>query len=289
MRPIETVSRADWGLLAGRPLRPSPSTPYRCLQSVAGKSALECQTALGARLVTRGPVTPGPPVNVAAHNRKTAARTAMPQSCIPQEDRYGTAVRPCSPQDQASKKPRLALAASAGTTGSQVPRHVAALTRAILARDCLLVAAKEWDGGPLIQNLPAPDGVEVLTPVKSSPPRQGACDAIPLEQYDPTIWGSVATVSTTMTACDGPLRMLLKKRRPGPYCALITPACAMTADTAMPTSTNRWRRENCCAEKAFLGVHPLPSLTLHAIQTLRSLRLLAFHVVDNLRHDLGPA
>src|SRR5438132_3213545 len=114
-------------------------------------------------------------------------------------------------------------------------------------------------------------------------------DAIPLEQYDPTIWGSMATVYTTMTDFDGPLRMLLKKRRHGTYFALITPACDMTADTAMPPYTKRWRMENFFAENAFLGVNHLPSLNLNAIQTTLSLRLLAFHVVDNFRHDLGPA
>ena len=92
-----------------------------------------------------------------------------------------------------------------------------------------------------------------------------------------------------MTDCDGPLRMLLKKRRHGTYFALITPACAMTADTAMPTYTTRWRMENFFAENAFFGVNHLPSLHLNAIQTMLSLRLLALHVVDNFRHDLGPA
>jgi len=36
-------------------------------------------------------------------------------------------------------------------------------------------------------------------------------------------------------------------------------------------------------------VNHLPSLHAHAIQTMLSLRLLAFHVMDNFRHDLGPA
>src|SRR3989442_1864188 len=132
-------------------------------------------------------------------------------------------------------------------------------------------------------------GVEVLPPVKSSPTRQGEFEAVPLEHYDQTVWGNVATLYTTMTDFDGPLRMLLKKRRNGQYFALITPACAMTADTAMPTYTKRWRIENFFAENAFLGVNHLPSLHLNAIQTMLSLRLLAFQVVDNFRHDLGPA
>jgi hypothetical protein len=57
----------------------------------------------------------------------------------------------------------------------------------------------------------------------------------------------------------------------------------------MPTSTKRWRIENFFAENAFLGVNHLPSLNLNAIQTMLSLRLLAFHVMDNFRHDLGLA
>jgi len=83
--------------------------------------------------------------------------------------------------------------------------------------------------------------------------------------------------------------MLLKKPRNGTSFARITPACPMTADTAMPTSTQRWRLEHCCAENAFLGVHHLPSLPRNAIQTRLSLRLLAFPVMDHCRHDLGAA
>jgi hypothetical protein len=289
IRTVDTVSRADFGLLAGLPFLPSPSTQYRFLQSVSVHSALEFQTALGQRMVTLGHVTPRHPVNVDAHNIKTYSRKAMKQSFITQEDRYGKAVRTFYTQDQASKKPLIALAAYSGTTVSQVTRRLATLTRAILGRDFLMVADKEWYCGQLIQDLHAQHGVEVLTPVKSSPKRQVEFDTVPLEQYDQTVWGNIAAVYTTMTDVDGPLWMLLKKRPNGTYFALITPACAMTADTAMPTYTKRWRIENFFAENAFLGVNHLPSLNLNAIQTMLSLRLLAFHVVDNFRHDLGAA
>ena len=47
IRAIDTVSRADFGLLAGLPFLPSPSTQYRFLQSVSVQSALAFQTALG--------------------------------------------------------------------------------------------------------------------------------------------------------------------------------------------------------------------------------------------------
>ena len=289
LRTVDTVSRADCGLLAGLPFLPSPSTPYRVLQAVPLKDALEFQTALGRRLVAHGQVTPGHPVNIDGHNMKTDSRKAMKHSFITQEDRYGQAIRTFSTQDQASQKPLMALAAYSGTTVSQVTHRLADLTRDILGRDFLMVADKEWYCGQLLQELHAQDGVAVLTPVKSSPTRLEACDTVPLEPYDQTIWGNVAAVYTTMTDFDGPLRMLLKKRRKGTYCALITPAHAMTAATALPTSTTRWRSENFVAENAFLGVHHLPSLPLNAIQTMVSLRLLAFHVMDHFRHDLGPA
>ena len=65
--------------------------------------------------------------------------------------------------------------------------------------------------------------------------RMAEFDAISLDRYNRTIWGNIATLYTTMTNFDGPLRLLLKKRRDGKYFALITPAAEMTADTAMPT------------------------------------------------------
>src|SRR5207302_3193847 len=93
IRTVDTVSRADFGLLAGLPFLPSPSTQYRFLQAVPVKDALEFQTALGRRLVARGQVTPGHPVNIDGHNIKTYSRKAMKHSFITQEDRYGKAIR----------------------------------------------------------------------------------------------------------------------------------------------------------------------------------------------------
>jgi hypothetical protein len=220
---------------------------------------------------------------------KTYSRKAMKHPFISQEARYGKAIRTFYTQDQASKKPLIALAAYSGTTVSQVTCRLAALTRDILGQTFLLVADKEWYCGQLLQELHTQYGIDVLTPVKSSPKRLREFEAVPLEQYDQTVWGNVAAVYTTMTDVVGPLRMLLKKRRDGKFFALITPACDMTADTAMPTYTKRWRIENFFAENAFPGMNHLPSLNLNAIQTMLSLRLLAFHVVDNFRHDLGPA
>lgn len=289
IRTVDTVSRADFGLLAGLPFLPSPSTQYRFLQDVSVQDGLDFQAALGRRLVTLGQITPGHPINVDGHNLKTYSRKAMKHSFIAQEDRYGKAIRTFYTQDQTSKKPLIALAAYSGTTVSQVTGRLAALTRDILGQTFLLVADKEWYCGQLIQELHSQYGIEVLTPIKASPKRQREFDAVPLQAYDQSVWGNVAAIYTTMTDFDGPLRMLLKKRPGGKYFALITPACEMTADTAMPTYTKRWRIENFFAENAFLGVNHLPSLNLNAIQAMLSLRLLAFHVVDNFRHDLGAA
>ena len=264
IRAVDAVSRTDFGLLAGLSFLPSPSTQYRFLQDVAMQDSLNFQIALGQRLAERGQIACDHPVNVDAHNIKTYSRKAMKHSFITQEDHYGKAIRTFYTQDQASKKPLIALAAYSGTTVSQVTHRLAHLTRPILGRDFLLVADKEWYCGQLIQELHAQYGVSVLTPVKSSPKRQEEFDAVPLEKYDKTVWGNVAALYTTMTHFDGPLRMLLKRRRDGKYFALITPAADMTPDTAMPTYTKRWRIENFFAENTFLGVNHLPSLNLNA-------------------------
>jgi len=289
IRAVDSVSRADFGLLAGLPFLPSASTQYRFLQQVPVKDGLDFQVSLGRRMVSLQQITPGFPINVDGHNLKTYSRKEMKLSFLTKEDRYGKAIRTFYTQDQESKKPLIALAAYSGTTVSQVTRQLAARTRDIVDRDFLMVADKEWYCGQLIQELHKLCGVSVITPVKSSPKRTKEFNAVPLDRYDQTVWGNIATLYTTMTNFDGPLRLLLKKRRDGKYFALITPATEMTPDSAMPTYTKRWRIENFFAENGFLGVDHLPSLNLNAIQTMLSLRLLAFHVVDNFRHDLGPA
>src|SRR5437660_6263954 len=106
IRTVDTVSRADFGLLAGLPFLPSPSTQYRFLQAVPLKDSLVFQTALGRRLVARGPATPGPPVNIDAHNIKTYSRKASKHSFITQKDRNGNAIRTVQTQDPASTKQR---------------------------------------------------------------------------------------------------------------------------------------------------------------------------------------
>ncbi|MCZ6873166.1 MAG: hypothetical protein O7G88_06495 [bacterium] len=132
----------------------------------------------------------------------------MKYSFITQEAHYGKAIRTFYTKDQASKKPLTAPAAYSGTAVSQVTRRLASLTRAIPGQDFLLVEDKEWYCGQLIQEFHTQYGVSVLKPVKSSPKRLVELEAVPLEQYDQSVWGHVAAVYTTMTDFDGPLRML---------------------------------------------------------------------------------
>ena len=287
IRAVDSVSRVDFGLLAGLPFLPSVSTQYRFLQDVSVQDGLDFQTKLGKQLISLGQITPGSPVNVDGHNIKTFSRKGMKLSFLTKEDRYGKAIRTFYTQDQESKKPLIALAAYSGTTVSQVTRQLAAQTRDVLGRNFFMVADKEWYCGQLIQELHKQCGVSVLTPVKSTTKSKKEFDTIPLDKYEHTLYGNIATLYTTMTNFDSPLRLLLKRRRDGKYFALITPAAEMTAETAMPVYTKRWRIENFFAENAFLGMDRLPSMNLNAIQTMLSLRMFAYHVMDNFRYDLG--
>jgi len=286
IRSVDPVSRADFGLLAGPPFLPSPSTQYRFLQSTTYRQALDFQVALGKHLIDLGQVVPGLPVNIDGHTIRTYSRKEMKQSFITKEDRYGKAIRTFYTQDQESRKPLLALAAYSGTTVSQVTRQVADRTREILGREFLLVADKEWYCGKLIRELHKQ--INVLIPVKHSQGRLEEFDAVPLNKYSKTVWGEIATVYTTLNHFDGLLLMFLKKRPDGKYFALITTESEMTGEIAMPTYTKRWRIEDFFWENTFLGMNHLPGLNLNAIQTMLSLRLLAYHAVDNFRNDLGP-
>ena len=182
----------------------------------------------------------------------------------------------------------MAMATYSGTSVSQVTRTLISLTKDILAQDFLMVADKEWYCGKLIDELQKLHGITVLTPVKKTKKRLEEFEAVALDKYDKTVWGNIATIYTTMNNFDGPMMMFLKKRRDGKYFALLTSESEMTSDTAMPTYTKRWRIENFFKDNDFLGMDKLPSLNLNAIQTMLSLRLLAFHALDNFRHDLGP-
>jgi len=288
IRSINPISQKDFGLLAGLPFLPSPSTQYRFLQAIPYNSSLTFQVALAKKLVQLGHVVPGSPINIDGHNIKTYSRKAMKKSYITQEGRYGKAIRTFYTQDQLSKKPLITMAAYSGTAVSQITRCITDLTRDVLDRSFLLVADKEWYCGQLIQELHQENGVSILTPVKQSKKRLVEFEAVPLDQYDTTIFGNIATLYTTIKNCDQPLRLFLKKGLDGKYFGLISPDLSLTGSVAMPTYTKRWRIEDFFLENEFLGVNRLPSLNLNLIQAMLSLRLLAYHVLDNFRHDLGP-
>lgn len=287
IRAVDSVSRTDFGLLAGLPFLPSQSTQYRYLQSVPVIDALDFQTNLGRRLVKLGQITPGFPVNIDGHNIKTYSRKEMKLSFITKEGRYGKAIRTFYTQDQNSKKPLMAMATYSGTSVSQITRKIIGLTKGILEKDFLMVADKEWYCGSLIDELHKLHGITVLIPAKRTKKRIEEFEEVSLDKYDRTVWGNIATIYTTMNNFDGPIMMFLKKCRDGTYFALLTSKNEMTSDTAMPTYTKRWRIENFFKDNNFLGMDILPSLNLNAIQTVLSLRLLAFHAFDNFRHDLG--
>jgi len=107
IRAVDSVSRTDFGLLAGLPFLPSVSTQYRFLQDVPVQDGLDFQTKLGKHLISLGQVTPGFPVNVDGHNIKTFSRKAMKLSFLTKEDRYGKAIRTFYTQDQESKSRSL--------------------------------------------------------------------------------------------------------------------------------------------------------------------------------------
>jgi len=287
VRSIDSVSRADFGLLAGLPFLPSPITQYRFLQSVSCKSALDFQVALGKKLVELGQVTPGSPVNIDGHNVVTYSRKEMKKSYITKEGRYGKAIRCFYTQDQTSKKPLIAMAAYSGTSVAQATDEIAVRTRDILGDQYMLVADKEWYCSRLIQELHEQYGINILVPVKKSSNRVAEFESIPLSNYQKSEIGNIAAVYTKMKDFDGSLKMFLKKQPDGKMFALITPCQSMESGIVFPTYTKRWRIEGFFNENAFLGINHLPSLNLNAIQTMLSFRLVAYHVLDNFRSDLG--
>jgi hypothetical protein len=287
IRSIDSVSRADFALLAGLPFLPSPITQYRYLQNVSCKSALDFQVALGRKLVALGQITPGTPINIDGHNVGTYSRKEMKRSYITKEGRYGKAIRCFYTQDQTSKKPLIAMATYSGTTVAQATDEIAARTRDILGDKYMLVADKEWYCGRLIQELHEQYGINILVPVKKSSNRAAEFESIPLGKYQNSKIGNIAAVYTTMKDFNGPLKMFLKKQPDGKMFALITAEQTMESEIALPTYTKRWRIEGFFNENAFLGINHLPSLNLNAIQTMLSFRLVAYHVLDNFRNDLG--
>lgn len=81
--------------------------------------------------------------------------------------------------------------------------------------------------------------------------------------------------------------MLVNQREDGKDFVLLTTEHEMTLETAKPIYTKRWHIENFFKDNSHLGVIHLPSMGLDVVQTVLSLRLLAFHAKDNFRHDLG--
>ena len=179
------------------------------------------------------------------------------------------------------------MAAYSGATVAQTTDAIASLTGDILDGSYMLVADKEWYCGQLIQELHEQYGISVLVPVKKSNSRMTEFSAIPMSEYKKSDFGNIAAVYTTMKGFNGPLKMFVKDQPDGSVFALITPEQTAGPGEAFPNYTKRWRIENFFSENTFLGINHLPSLNLNAIQALLSLKLVAYHVMDNFRNDLG--
>lgn len=287
IRAIDSVSKADFGLLFGLPFLPSPSTEYRYLQDISVKESLDFQVAMNSRLVELGQISTEGPVNIDGHNVKTYSRKEMKRSYLTKEERYGKAIRTFYTQDQHSGKPLIALAAYSGTTVSQVTQRISDLTQSILKKDFIMVADKEWYCGQLINELHEKNGISLLVPAKRSKKRIAEFESVPWDAYEKTIEGNIATLFTSMQDYNGSLRLFLKKQPDGKYFALLTPHDQTTKEIAMPVYTKRWDVEIFFGQNDYLGINQFPSLNLNAIQAVLSLRLVAFNVMDNFRTDLG--
>ncbi len=287
IRAIDSVSKADFGLLFGLPFLPSPSTEYRYLQDISVKESLDFQVAMSRRLAQLGQISVEGPINIDGHNVKTFSRKEMKRSYLTKEERYGKAIRTFYTQDQYSGKPLIALAAYSGTTVSQVTPKISELTHDILKKDFIMVADKEWYCGQLINELHKTNGISLLVPVKRSKKRIAEFESVPWDAYEKTIAGNIASLYTSMLDYNGSLRLFLKKQPDGKYFALLTPHEQISKEIAMPNYTKRWDIETFFGQNSYLGINQFPSLNLNAIQAVLSLRLAAFNVMDNFRTDLG--
>jgi len=286
IRAIDPVSRADFGLLAGLPWLPAATTQYRYLQAIPVLDALGVQVAFAQHLAATDRVTPGGPINLDAHNVRTYSRKEMKRSYLPEEKGYGKAFRFFYTQDQTSRLPLIALATYSGTTVSQATPPVIAHTQQALGASGLLVADKEWYCGALLQEL-RQRGVPALVPAKLTARRQAAYDRIPLDAYLPTLDGPIARITTTLKNFDGPLVALIRPLHDGTYWALLCTEPTVPTDTALPAYTGRWHIEDFFLHNNDLAIDRLPSLNLQAVQAMLTIRLLAFHVLEAFRRDLG--
>lgn len=286
IRSVDPVSQADFGVLSGLPFICSVSTEYRFLAESTTERSEAFQKHLGKRLVHLDYVS-GDVLNMDSHSVKLFSRKEMKASYLSKDKAYGKAIRIFYTQDQASKKPLFAKVAYSGATVAQVTPQLVEANKEILGGPFLTVNDKEWFIGSLLDQLDRIHGIQVLLPLKRTSRRIREMEAIPLEEFKYRYENQpIARLVTELDGFTGQMKLFVKCNGDGTFFALITNKKYFRAARAMDTYRKRWRIENFFNENTFLGLDHLPSLELNAMQTALSLKLVSFHLVDNLRKNL---
>lgn len=287
IRTLDPISQADFGALSGLPFLCSPSTEYRFLTGIPMEDSEQFQIALGTHLLELGQIE-ARIVNMDAHSISLYSRKEMKASYISQEKLYGKAIRAFYTQDQESGKPLFVQACYSGTTAGQATPALVGATQAILGRTFLSVTDKEWYVAQLLEYLDKIYKLEVLLPVKHTAKRLQEMESIDFQTLKAKTGATpLATLLIALDGFTGRLRLFVKRNPDGTLFGLITNKRYLRPISAMEIYSRRWRIENWFHENSFLGLNCLPSLELHAIQAALTLRLVAYHLMDNFRMNLG--
>jgi len=287
IRTLDPISQADFGALSGLPFLCSPSTEYRFLTGIPMENSEQFQISLGTHLLELGQIA-SKIVNMDAHSIPLFSRKEMKVSYLSQEKIYGKAIRAFYTQDQGGGKPLFVQACYSGTTAGQATPTLVEATQAILGGTFLSVTDKEWYVAQLLEHLDKIYKLEVLLPVKRTAKRLQEMESIDFQTLKAkTGEPPLATLFTALDGFTGRLRLFVKRNPDGTLFGLITNKKYLRPSSAMEIYSRRWRIENWFQENSFLGLNCLPSLELHAIQAALTLRLIAYHLIDNFRMNLG--
>jgi len=286
IRTLDPISQADFGALSGLPFLCSPSTEYRFLTGIPMENSEQFQISLGTHLLARGQIA-SKIVNMDAHSIPLFSRKEMKASYLSQEKIYGKAIRAFYTQDQGGGKPLFVQACYSGTTAGQATPALVEATQTILGGTFLSVTDKEWYVGQLLDHLDKIYNLEILLPVKRTAKRRQEMESIDFQTLKAkTGEPPLATLFTALDGFTGRLRLFVKRNPDGTLFGLITNKKYLRPTSAMKIYSRRWKIENWFQENGFLGLNCLPSLELHAIQAALTLRLVAYHLVDNFRMNL---
>jgi hypothetical protein len=287
IRTVDPISQADFGAISGLPFLCSPSAEYRFLTGIPMENSERFQIALGNHLLELGHIGDRI-VNMDAHSILLYSRKEMKASYISQDKVYGKAIRAFYTQDQERGKPLFVRACYSGTSAGQATPALVEATQAILGGTFLSVTDKEWYVALLLEQLDKIYKIEVLLPLKRTAKRLQEMESIDFQSFKAKAGDSpLATLFTALDGFTGRLRLFVKRNPVGTLFGLITNKKYLRARSAMKIYSHRWRIENWFNENSFLGLNCLPSLELHAIQAALTFRLVAYHLMDNFRMNLG--